>query len=891
MKKHILFVTALCAFSLALAGCMDLFDKGSYTPKSDWTTWDDGICMCISADGSNADGNGRPEAPFKDIRYAITQIDEKGDPEESYTVYIIGTVSQTINITDLPCKRIRIAGYPDSGEENVWTPEDGGRCLEVSTTLPVEVRDLTFTGTTSGEKSPVLVSEGKQLAIVDCVFKNNTLNSAGSFRGGGAIFNNGTVYIYGNTTFSNNTVIGSGSSGGGAIFNRTTGTVKIGSEVTVDGAPATGTVKFIQNEANAGGAIYNDGGIVAIGGAQFTSNTTSSSGGAIHLNGGTASINHGTIISANESADGGGVYIAGGAIVTMSDTTITSNEASSFGAGICNDSGTLTLNAGTIISENNALEGAGVYNDSTFEMKDGVQIFANTASNNGGGVHNGSYGSFILSGGEIGKTGSANTAAFGGGVYNEGTFTMNDGTIGDSSATTTATESSDGGHANKAADGAGVYNDDGLCKISGGMISYNYATQSGAGLYSIVTSDYPVDNGSAPKIQISGGSINYNAVPNAGSSDDVIGNGGGVYLRGDNCTSAIAGGTIKGNKARNGGGVCVAGNMYDDEDNLSEQGRHTLNFSAGVIGCGIVDTSDATLIPNSAKDGGGLWIGEDALCNMSGGQICGNESYPEGSTGNTGGGAVYMYGKMIMTETAVVGDSSVSEVATATKYANKSNKAAGGIFIDGGSLILDDSLTGGVYYNYAATGGAGIYACGYDSDVIPTKLYMAGGYIAYNYSEANGAGIWNQSGTTVCIGGNIKRNKLGNGDGVHIPTGAGIYNYGTLWILGNALIGEKTEDPVSATDYSNWALTGGGAISNSNSNAVYIETFSEGAGIYHNYAMICGGLYNELGGSYYSNAYTISTISSVVSDNFGENTQNITDFGTHEKTVPERPFN
>jgi parallel beta-helix repeat protein len=87
--------------------------------------------------------------------------------------------------------------------------------------------------------------------------------------------------------------------------------------------------------------------------------------------------------------------------------------------------GTLTMKAGVKITGNTATSnyGGGVYLTGTFGMEGG-EISGNTARYNGGGVYVAGTGSFTLKGGEIsGNTGS------GGGVFTNGSFTMTGGKI------------------------------------------------------------------------------------------------------------------------------------------------------------------------------------------------------------------------------------------------------------------------------------------------------------------------------------------------------------------------------------------------------------------------------------------------------------------------------
>jgi len=140
--------------------------------------------------------------------------------------------------------------------------------------------------------------------------------------------------------------------------------------------------------------------------------------------------------------------------------------------------------------------GGGVYiDDGTFTMESGT-ITSNSATDSGGGVYVTEGGEFVMNNGTI----SGNDAVFeGGGVYNNDKFTMNNGTISGNSATGSASA------------GGGVYSN-GTFTMTDGTISGNTVPDTsnglGGGVYTI---------GSGHKFDMQGGTITGNSAGKKGS--------------------------------------------------------------------------------------------------------------------------------------------------------------------------------------------------------------------------------------------------------------------------------------------------------------------------------------------------------------------------------------
>ena len=277
------------------------------------------------------------------------------------------------------------------------------------------------------------------------------------------------------------------------------------------------------------------------------------------------------------------------------------------GAGVCNIGSFFMYNG--MISNNNC----GVLNAGNFNMYGGT-ISGNInkkTSDYGGGVYVDAYNTFNMYGGTI----SENTAGYGGGVNNKGTFNMYDGsTISDNTECILPGANFEGGGA--------VYNR-GTFNMKGGVISGNTSAGDGGGVFNY------------------NGTFNMSSGEIKGNKSTAINNGGGgVYnetgkfnMSGD---AIITGNTSKvhgGGVMLNGGTLTLSGTanitknkVNDNENNLYLRKGKTVSASGlasgAVIGVTTFDvpkegspvtiTSNAASAENFKSDNSAYEIGTDA---------------------------------------------------------------------------------------------------------------------------------------------------------------------------------------------------------------------------------------------------------------------------------------
>ena len=434
------------------------------------------------------------------------------------------------------------------------------------------------------------------------------------------------------------------------------------------------------------------------------------------------------------AADGmDAIYMTGGSF-TLTDCkgvgTIT-HASSKTGRGVYVSSGTFNMYGGSITGNRATGDGGGVYksgSNSSFNMYGG-SITGNTANSYGGGVYV-DGGGFTMSGGTIGgtKTGETNTATYGGGgVYAKANFEMTGGSI-------TGNETNRGG---------GVYvTGKGSFTMSASAdgqnipsITGNNATENGGGVYVV---------GSSSTFKMTGGSIGGTNENDANTADrgggvcvdcgkftmsasadgqnipsitgnNATENGGGVYVIGSSSTFEMTGGSITGNNAAYGGGVCVSKN-------------------------GSFEMSGSSCITNNKADsyGGGVNINyASATFTMKGGSITGNNAYKSDYISTFGGGVCV--GSGIFT---------VSGEVTVTDNTKGGTKGADGkftgdtknnVYLPTGKTITigTDKLSEGAQLGVTVSGDYGDYpfTSGWNdnmSDKTPSDYFISDtdGYVA-----------------------------------------------------------------------------------------------------------------------------------------------------------------
>jgi len=390
-----------------------------------------------------------------DAVLAAIRTGGNGTPDtlKTYTIYINGTIAVPGRNSEDSFGSVQYVTIKLKGN-GVLSLDSNGSILFVNAqqTLSIDDENLVLQGRNGNTNAVIRVQNGGTLKL-----KNGAIIGNNSSFGGGVRMDGGIFIMEGGEICDNTS-----SSGGGGVFvgyGYSNGVYVGGTFILEDG-------KISGNTAYFGGGVYMySNGTLTMNGGEISGNTSSYSGGGVDVgSGGTLTMNGGKIFSNtsySETSGGGGVDVGYRGTFTMSGGEISSNNSSSSygGGGVCvggsfvmeggkisgNTSsspyyggggvhvngGTFTMNGTAIISGNTATrDGGGVFLlHGTFTMENG-EIFGNTSNSYGGGVYVTSEEAFTMYGGKI----SDNTASFGGGVSNNGTFTMHDGVISGNTA-------------------------------------------------------------------------------------------------------------------------------------------------------------------------------------------------------------------------------------------------------------------------------------------------------------------------------------------------------------------------------------------------------------------------------------------------------------------------
>lgn len=336
--------------------------------------------------------------------------------------------------------------------------------------------------------------------------------------------------------------------------------VEQGGELTIADSDTDKAHKFVQSTGglwvlvdDSSKTVY--GGIITGGNAQKGGGVYVAPGGKLNMTGGS--------IVGCQAKFGGGVYLDNNdqtgepSEFTMTSSRIIGCTASDNGGGVAvNPACTFTMNNGSEIRSCTARNGGGVYTNTSRKNGNGVFTLRNGAilscmvntsehpRSRGGGVYN--EGSFIMENGTI-KGCTAIKERLTGGVYNLKEFTMSGGTIGEEGKT------DDEGHVYNVADKTAVFTISGTAKIYTNVANDSRLNADGGEIFGEVTN--AVKNWSSAVIAGTEGAADSTEFKGKVTNNCIIEKGQftGEVVNGGSGT--IRGGAFKGSVTNNLGAI------------------------------------------------------------------------------------------------------------------------------------------------------------------------------------------------------------------------------------------------------------------------------------------------------------------------------------------------
>ncbi|MCL2361480.1 MAG: hypothetical protein FWC73_06675 [Defluviitaleaceae bacterium] len=653
----------------------------------------------------------------------------------------------------------------------------------------VEVRDFssTFTmhdgiigsfnpefGNTAARGGGVFVSNGSDFTMWEGVIVGNTAifgaSDPNGLTGGGGVNVNGidSIFDFNGGLITENTAYEAGAGIGvsdGAKFNMSAGSIY---RNLIDGGYG-GSGVYIRN---ADSEFNMTGGYITHNTTVTTPYDTASIGGVAVIGGATFNVfaNNTVTISSNSANNIGGIANVdsivniGGPAMVIIERNYALGPANPLGTGFFQrgaDSVSV-LDGSNIYIRNHDLSqtsysASGVHvENGVFTMHHGTHIYENV------GHHPGFAGGLKITGGEVNMYGGrihSNWGPSGGGVlvFNA-IFNMHEGEIYNNEAAV-----SEG-----AMDGTGggvmVFGSDAIFNFQGGTIGHHFDSSS---------ANHALDGGgiwigAGGTVNMSG-SIDFTQILRNHAANISPSGGGGVFITGADSELNMTGGTIGFNTAYNGGGI----NMLDEA---------TFYMNGGVI------RHNQALAPASGAHGaGGVRVGIGTTFNMHG------DSVIRHNITDQDGGGVRVEGVINSPRE----DRGTFVMHGGTISYNEAGRYAGGVFANGGVFTL---LNGNIQRNRAGSYGGGI------DSIANTYSEMRGGNVRENLAP-RGGGLSVRSGSFRIFGGQIYYNRWQpNFPPTPIYEGGGAYVTGgaTVLYLHGGTIGGNT--PAHA----NQAETGGG---------------------------------------------------------------------------------
>ncbi|MEZ4679100.1 MAG: choice-of-anchor Q domain-containing protein [Caldilineaceae bacterium] len=677
------------------------------------------------------------------------------------------------------------------------SPGNGG-ALHITGPAQVTVHNVTVANNmAAAEGGGLWNSAVGSLTVIDSSLTGNHAAGNDADQGGGALFNDGGELTVINSTLTDNMATGTSGSGGGILAT-------VGSVLHVTG----GTIS--ENSANrAGGGIEINAttekvAYASVDGVELRGNVAGAApgnGGALHITGpGQVKVTNAMVLNNMATAEGGGLWNSAVGMLTVTDSTLSGNhaggaDADQGGGALFNDGGTMVVTNATIadnVADGTAGSGGGIFANAGSMLHVTYSELRGNRSNRAGGA--------------IEVKGTA-----------EATSTVTLEQIDFSDNETGAAPGNGGAlHITGQAD----------VQINGGMATNNRAAAEGGAFWNSAVGTLTVKNVTLEMNSASGaaadqgggalfndgGTMNvYNTHIADNMADGAAGSGGGI-LAVPGSMLTITGGTIISNTASRAGGAIEVNGTMTDTVTATLNGVSMMNNQAGaapgnggalhITGVANVTVNGGLIMGNMATaEGGGLWNSAVGTLTVDGTALVGNRA--SGNDADQGGGGLFNDGGELMVSNAIIRGNSADgtagsgggilnnkgtvTVVDSTIAGNSSNRAGGGVEDNAGAMLrlhnvrLLKNSTGSAPGN-----GGALHITGAGT------VEVVNSTVAENSAAAEGGGLWNSAvGTLMVSGTTLNKNMTtaSNDDtGADIQGGGALFNDGGALTVSNSTV-------------------------------------------------------------------------------------------------------
>lgn len=330
------------------------------------------ILFSIHSNAATITVTNNNDAGVGSLRFAIT-IANAGDTitfDNPYTITLASIITINKNLTII-------------GIDSTQTIIDGNNAIRIFVLDGgiVNFHNLTIRNArNTNEVTAAILNNSSTITIDKCNFNHNI--STASI---GVILNHATIVRILNSSFTYNLC----ANAGGVILNTGSGTIATISNSTFNNNEAgaggvlynlgtIGTITnsyFNDNSANNSGVIYNANTINIITNSAFNNNSsTGAPGGVLHNVGTVGTISYSTFYNNTSSIQGGAIYNAN-IITSILNSTFFANEANTaIGGAICNSSTINNINHSTFIGNSAHNPGGAIYNSGNIAIQNSILV-------------------------------------------------------------------------------------------------------------------------------------------------------------------------------------------------------------------------------------------------------------------------------------------------------------------------------------------------------------------------------------------------------------------------------------------------------------------------------------------------------------------------------------